>query len=128
MKENNNKKDNKILSNIIEALSKHQDSAAVGVLEDVGTNCPSDEIRRLTAKALIDRNTYDSLSVVIQRKGKGINDLNTSVAMSTINELLSLKDKSEVLKVLEEAEAKVEDEAIKETARSVKALMAFSEA
>jgi hypothetical protein len=124
----NTKKDNKILSNIIEALSKHQDNAAVGVLEDVGTNCPSDEIRRLTAKALIDRNTYDSLSVVIQKKGKGINDLNTSVAMSTINELLALKDKSEVIKVLEEAEAKIEDEAIKETARSVKALMAFSEA
>ena len=124
----NNKKDNKILSNIIEALSKHQDSAAVGVLEDVGTNCPNDEIRRLTAKALIDRNTYDSLSVVIHKKGKGINDLNTSVAMSAINELLALKDKSEVLKVLEEVEAKTEDESIKETARSVKALMAFSEA
>lgn len=125
---NNNKKDDKILSNIIEALSKHQDNAAVGVLEDVGTNCPNDEIRRLTAKALIDRNTRDSLAVVIQKKGKGINDLNTSVAMSTINELLALKDKSEVLKVLEEVEANVEDESIKETARSVKALMAFSEA
>lgn len=124
----NNKKDDKILSNIIEALSKHQDNAAVGVLEDVGTNCPNDEIRRLTAKALIDRNTRDSLSVVIQKKGKGINDLNTSVAMSTINELLALKDKSEVIKVLEEVEANVEDESIKETARSVKALMAFSEA
>lgn len=125
---NNNKKDDKILSNIIEALSKHQDNAAVGVLEDVGTNCPNDEIRRLTAKALIDRNTRDSLTVVIQKKGKGINDLNTSVAMSTINELLALKDKSEVIKVLEEVEANVEDESIKETARSVKALMAFSEA
>lgn len=124
----NNKKDDKILGNIIEALSKHQDNAAVGVLEDVGTNCPNDEIRRLTAKALIDRNTRDSLAVVIQKKGKGINDLNTSVAMSTINELLALKDKSEVIKVLEEVEASVEDESIKETARSVKALMAFSEA
>lgn len=121
-------KDDKILSNIIEALSKHQDNAAVGVLEDVGTNCPNDEIRRLTAKALIDRNTRDSLAVVIQKKGKGINDLNTSVAMSTINELLALKDKSEVLKVLEEAEETCDDESIKETARSVKALMAFSEA
>lgn len=125
---NNNKKDDKILSNIIEALSKHQDNAAVGVLEDVGTNCPNDEIRRLTAKALIDRNTRDSLAVVIQKKGKGINDLNTSVAMSTINELLALKDKSEVIKVLEEVESNVEDESIRETARSVKALMAFSEA
>jgi len=119
---------NTILGNIIEALSKHEDSAAIGVLEDVGTDCPSDEIRRLTAKALIDRNTYDSLSVVIQKKGKGINDLNTSVAMSAINELLALKDKSEVIKVLEEVEEKVDDETLKETARSVKALMAFSEA
>lgn len=119
--------DNKILSNIIEALSKHQDNAAVGVLEDVGTNCPNDEIRRLTAKALIDRNTRDSLAVVIQKKGKGINDLNTSVAMSTINELLALKDKSEVIKILDEVEENIEDESIKETARSVKALMAFSE-
>jgi len=118
----------KILGNIIEALSKHQDSAAVGVLEDVGTDCPSDEIRRLTAKALIDRNTYDSLSVVIQKKGKGINDLSTSVAMSTINELLTLKDKSEALKVLDETEENADDEIVKETARSVKALMAFSEA
>lgn len=117
---------NKILSNIIEALSKHKDSAAVGVLEDVGTNCPNDEIRRLTAKALIDRNTHDALSVVILKQGKGINDLNTSVAMSTINELLALRDKSEALKVLNEAEETDSDEAVKETARSVKALMAFS--
>lgn len=117
---------NKILSNIIEALSKHKDSSAVGVLEDVGTNCPNDEIRKLTAKALIDRNTYDSLSVVILRQGKGINDLSTSVAMSAINELLALKDKSEVIKVLSEAEKVDSNDTIKETARSVKALMAFS--
>lgn len=117
---------NKILSNIIEALSKHEDMAAVGVLEDVGTNCPDDEVRRLTARALVNRNTYDSLSVVILKKGKGINDLSTNVAMSTINELLSLKDKSEVLKVLNDAEENNPDETIKETARSVRALMAFS--
>lgn len=119
---------NKILSNIIEALSKHQDSAAVSVLEDVGTNCPDDEIRRLTAKALINRNTYDALSVVILKKGKGINDLSTNVAMSTINELLAMKDKDEVLKVLNEAEENHPDEVVKETARSVKALMAFGQA
>lgn len=118
---------NKILNNIIEALSKHNDSAAVCVLEEVGTNCADDEIRRLTAKALVGRNTYDSLSVVILRQGKGINDLSTNVAMSTINELLTLKDKTEVLKVLNEAEENHPDETVKETARSVKALMAFSE-
>lgn len=118
---------NKILNNIIEALSRHADSSAVGVLEEVGTNCPDDEIRRLTAKALINRNTYDSLSVVILKKGKGINDLSTNVAMSTINELLALQDKEEVLRVLNDAEENQHDEAVRETARSVKALMAFAE-
>lgn len=118
---------NRILSNIIEALSTHEDTSAVGVLEDVGTNCPDDEVRKLTARALVNRNTYDSLSVVILKKGKGINDLSTSVAMSTINELLSLRDKTEVLKVLNDAEENHPDEAVRETARSVKALMAFSQ-
>lgn len=116
---------NTILTNIIETLAKHEDSAAVGVLEDVGTNCPDDEVRRLTAKALVTRNTPDSLSIVILEKGKGINDLSTNVAMSTINELLSLKDKSKALQILNDAEENHPDENIKETARSVKALMNF---
>ena len=119
---NNNKK----LSNIIEALSQHENDAAVEVLERVGTNCADDEVRRLTARALVSRNTQDSLSVVILKKGKGINDMSTNVAMGTINELLALNDKSEALKILDLAQESNCDEAVKETARSVKALMAFT--
>lgn len=115
----------KKLNNIIEALSKHNDPESVSVLEEIGTNCVDDEVRRLTAKALINRNTGDSLNIVISKPGKGINDLSTSVAMSSINELLALKDKTEALKVLNEAEENNENESIKETARSVKALMNF---
>ena len=116
----------KKINNVIEALAQHEDGSAVGVLERVGTNCEDSEVRRLTAKALIKRNSSDSLSVVISKKGKGINDLSTSVAMSSINELLTLENKAEALKVLNETEENHEDETVRETARSVKALMAFS--
>lgn len=118
---NNNKK----LNNIIEALSRHEDEKAIEVLERLGTNCSDDEVRRLTARALIRRNTSDSLAIVICENGKGINDLSTSVAMSAINELLALEDKEEALKTLARAE-ETDLEAVKDTARSVKALMAFS--
>ena len=64
--------------------------------------------------------------VIISSKGKGINDLSTSVAMSTINELLQLKDKEEAISVLENTENNHEDDEVRETARSVKALMSFS--
>lgn len=116
----------KRLSNVIEALSRHEDESAIKVLERLGTNCSDDEVRRLTAKALIKRNSQESLSVVITEKGKGINDLSTNVAMSAINELLSLEDKSQALAVLSRVEGNDIDESVKETARSVKALMAFS--
>lgn len=116
----------KRLQNIIDSIAKDQDNEAVSILEKIGTNCPNDDVRRYTAKALIERNTSDSLAVVISKTGKGINDLNTSVAMSTINELLSLKNKEEALKILAETEETHEDENVKETARSVKALMNFS--
>lgn len=119
-------KKDKILNNIIDALSEHENSSAVGVLERVGTNCEDNEVRRLTAKALIKRNTPDALAIVISKSGKGINDLSTNVAMSSINELLSLKNKDEALKILSEVEESHEDENVRETARSVKALMAFS--
>ena len=52
---NNNKK----LSNIIDALAHHEDQSSIEVLERVGTNCPDDEVRSLTAKALISKNTRD---------------------------------------------------------------------
>jgi len=116
----------KKINNIIEALSRHEDNSAVAVLEEVGTNSTEDEVRRLTSRALVNRNTRDSLSIVILEKGKGINDLSTNVAMSTINELLSLEDKTQAMELLLEAEESDYEENIKETARSVKALMAFS--
>jgi len=119
---NNDKK----LSNIIDALAHHQDQGSLEVLERVGTNCPDDEVRRLTAKALVNKNTRDSLSIVIISRGKGINDLSTNVAMSAINELLALEDKSSAMEILAIAEESHEDESVRETARSVKALMAFS--
>lgn len=119
---NNEKK----LKNIIEALEKHDNNSAVGVLERVGTNSSLDEVRRLTAKALANRNTEDALSVIITNSGKGINDLSTTVAMSTINELLALKDKSKALKILSDTEENHENENVKETARALKALMMFS--
>lgn len=116
---------NKKLSNIIEALSKHEDSASIAVLERLGTNSPDDEVRRLTARALINKNTTDSLSLVINQQGKGINDLSTNVAMSAINELLALKDKEEAIKILTTAEENNENESVRETAHSVKALISF---
>lgn len=119
---NNDKK----LNNIIEALAQHEDDSAVEVLERIGTNCPDNEVRRLTAKALVSRNTPDSLAIVISQRGKGINDLSTNVAMSTINEILDLEDKINALKVLAETEENSEDELIKETAHSLRALMNFS--
>lgn len=116
----------KKLNNIIEALSNHKDERSIEVLERVGTNCPDDEVRSLTAKALINKNTRDSLAIVIVSKGKGINDLSTNVAMSAINQLLSLEDKSQAMEILASAEENHEDETVRETARSVRALMAFS--
>jgi hypothetical protein len=113
------------LKNMIEALEEHQNDSSVGVLERVGTNSSNDEVRRLTAKALVKRNSIDSLHVVITNPGKGINDLSTNVAMSTINEILALKDKTNALKVLTDIEESDFDENVKETARSVKTLMNF---
>ena len=117
---------NKNLSNVIDALSKHQDEASIAVLERLGTNSENEDVRMLTSKALVKRNTRDSLSVAILRAGKGINDLSTNVAMSTINELLSLDDKTEAMNILSEVEQMELQDEVRETAKSVKALMAFS--
>ena len=119
-------KQDKELKNVIQALGEHEDDSAVAVLERIGTNCKDDEVRRLTAKALINRNTPEALTIVISQKGKGVNDLSTNVAMSTINELLALKNKENVLKILNEAEEQNEDENVKETAKSLRALIALS--
>lgn len=126
----NNMKKNKNfnrVSDIIESLTINPNPESVAVLEEIGTNSSIDEVRELTSRALVKRNEPDSLSVVISNRGKGINDMSTVVAMSTINELLSLEDKEHAMKVLEDAiSSESFDEEVKENARSVKALMALS--
>jgi len=120
------KKTVKNVSNIIEGLGMNPNSEAIGILEDVGTNSKIDAIREMTSRALVKRNEHDSLKVVIANKGKGINDMSTVVAMSTINELLSLSDKTEAMKVLTDTVEMHSDEEVRDNARSVKALMALS--
>ncbi len=114
------------VENIIEALARHEDGSAIEVLNKIGTNCPVDEIREQTSKALVRKNTHDSLKIVIINKGKGINDLNSRVAMGVINELISLRDKTEAMKILEDTINLHSDENVRETARSVKALIELS--
>ena len=117
---------NRRVRNIIEALGKHNDAESVKVLSELGTNCPIDEIRELTSKALIRKNTHDALEVMIVNKGKGINDMSARVAMTAINELLALKDKQEAIKILEDTINMHSEKEVQDTARSVKALMSFS--
>ena len=116
----------KNVTNIIEGLGKNPNTESVTILEDIGTNSRVDAIRELTSRALVKRNEHDSLKVVITNKGKGINDMSTVVAMSTINELLSLEDKTEAMQVLEDTVESNSDEEVRDNARSVKALMALS--
>ncbi len=118
---------NKKIRNIIQALGEHKDSQdAINLLTELGTNSPDDEIRELTAQTLIRKNTHESLRVVLISKGKGINDLSARVAMASINELLSLKDKSEAIKILDDTIKMHSEEDVRNTARSVRALMTFS--
>lgn len=122
-----NNKDYDKVSIIIEALGKNTDPDAVDVLEEIGTNSSIDDVREMTSRALVKRNDEKSLSVVITNRGKGINDLSTVVAMSTINELLSLEDKEQAMKILEDTiNSEDSEDEIRENARSVKALMALS--
>lgn len=128
---NNNKfKNNKNfdrVSNVIESLTINPNPDSVAVLEEIGTNSSIDEVREMTSRALVKRNEHNSLSVVISNRGKGINDMSTIVAMSTINELLSLENKEEAMKILENTiNSDGFDEEVRENARSVKALMALS--
>lgn len=121
-----NKNFNKI-SDIIESLTINPNPDSVAVLEEIGTNSSVDEVREMTARALVQRNETASLSIVITNRGKGINDMSTVVAMSTINALLSLEDKQEAMRILEETISnEVFSEDVRENARSVKALMALS--
>ena len=114
------------IEHIIEALGAHKDPKSIEVLDRLGTNSPDDTVRELTAKALITKNTHDSLVVLVVNKGKGINDLSPKVAMNSVNEILSLDDKSEVIRVLEDTMGMHSDEEVRETARSVKALIELS--
>lgn len=116
----------KDVTNIIDGLGRNENPETIAILEDVGTNSKVDAIREMTSRALVKKNMHDSLKVVITNKGKGINDMSTVVAMSTINELLSLNDKSEAMKILEETVDQNSDEEVRDNARSVKALMALS--
>ena len=118
-------KNMKHIANIINGLALHEDVESIAVLNEIGTNSSVDAIREMTARALVRKNVFESLSIVILHEGQGINDLSTSVAMSTINELLSLKEKEVAMQVLEEAVAHSEIEMVRDNARSVKALMAL---
>ena len=75
---------------------------------------------------MIKRNTPESLDVVINRKGKGINDLSSNVVMSAINDMLELKNKENLLKVLENTYKNSEDKILRECAESIKTLIALS--
>ena len=116
----------KDVTNIIEGLRMNENPESVSILEDVGTNSRVDAIREMTSRALVKKNNHESLSVVITNKGKGINDMSTIVAMSTINELLSLDDKSEAMQILADTVEMHSDEEVRDNARSVRALMALS--
>ena len=117
---------NRRIKNIIEALARHNDEDSIRVLDELGTNCPIDEIREMTSKALIKKNTHRSLETVIVNKGKGINDPSARVAMTAINELLALRDKEEAIKILDDTINMHSEKDVQDTARSVKALMSFS--
>ena len=114
------------VKNIIEGLSLHENPESIAILEEVGTNSKVDEIREMTAKALVKKNMPEALRVVITNQGKGINDMSTTVAMTTINELLSLEDKSFAMNVLEDTVEHSEFEDVRDNARFIKALMALS--
>ena len=116
---------NSKISQIIDALTLHQDADSIRVLESLGTNSPDSDIREKTSRALVKKNVHESLKVVILNEGKGINDLSPVVAMSTINEILALKDKTEVLKILEDTINMHSCETVRENASSVKSLLAL---
>ena len=117
---------NKNVIEIIDALREHKDNNSIRVLEEIGTNSPDNEVREYTSRALVKKNLHDSLKIVIINQGNGINDMSPSVAMSTINEILALKDKTEVIKILDDTINMHSDETVKENARSVKSLLALS--
>lgn len=118
---------NEKIEKIIDALEKHEDAESIEILEELGTNSPDNEVRELTSKALVRKNVHDSLKVVIINEGKGINDLSPTVAMSTVNEILALDNKDEVIKILDDTINMHSVEEVRENAKSVKSLLTLSE-
>lgn len=118
---------NKTIEKIINALETHEDVESISVLEELGTNSSDNEVREMTAKALVRKNVHDSLKVVIINEGKGINDMSPVVAMSTVNEILSLEDKTEVARILEDTINMHSVEEVRENAKSVRSLITLSE-
>ena len=117
---------NKKIEKIINALETHEDMESIEILEELGTNSPDNEVREMTSRALVRKNVHDSLKVVIINQGKGINDLSPVVAMSTVNEILSLADKSEAIKILDDTINMNSIEEVRENAKSVKSLLELS--
>ena len=118
---------NKNVLEIIDALTAHQDNDSIRVLEEIGTNSPDNDVREYTSRALVRKNVHDSLKIVIINQGKGINDLSPRVAMSAINDILELKDKTEAIRILEDTMKMHSDEEVREAASSVRALIALGE-
>ncbi len=115
------------IENIVEALSRHEnEEESLRILQEIGTNSEYDEVRERTAQALIRKNKHEWLKLALIEKGKGIHDMSTRVAMSAINEVLALQDKEEVIRILEDTMNLHSDESVRDTARSVRALVEFS--
>ena len=112
---------------IIEALGRHPDEESIDVLRDLGTNSSREDVREETASALIMKNNDKAYRILVANEGKGINDLSTKVALSTVGKLVELQDKTELLKVLDETINSENADEIKTTARSLKALITLSE-
>ena len=111
------------LMNIINVLEKSNDEESINVLKELGTESPNNEVREYTAKALVNKNTHDSLEIVLMNEGKGLNDLSPVVAMGTINAILDLEDKTEVMKILDDTIKLNSIEKIRENARALKELI-----
>jgi len=112
---------------IIEALGRHKDEESIDVLIDLGTNSSREDVREETATALIRKNNERALRILISNKGKGINDLSTKVALSTVGKLVKIENKRDLMNVLDETIGSECPQEVKHSARSLKALITLSE-
>lgn len=111
------------VEDIIQALGEHEDSTAVSVLEEIGTNSSDEYVRKLTAEALAKRNSHESLRIILINSGKGIHDLNNTVSDAVVSTLKSLEDKEEALRILEDTISLHSDEMVKRRAKEVKEIL-----